>query len=415
MKLNEEIVKSLPIPEVGNRVHYFAEAVIEGCKVPRGFGVRVTAAGVRSFVMNYSIARRERRYTIGRWPDWSVLRAIKEARDLRQRIDRGEDPLDGRRKQEGATNTTLRAICEEYIKGDGKSLRTVGWREQVLKRLVYPELGARQIGDIKRSDIVRLLAKIEDENGATMADRTLAVVRRVMNWHALRSDDFHSPIVRGMECVNPKKPARVRVLIDDELRAVWRAAEASTGPFGRLVRFILLTGARRTEAAAMAWIELNGEWTLPGARNKTKVDLVRPLSPEARAVLPAQVDGCDYVFTTDGAKPISGFAKFKLAFDKACGVTGWTLHDLRRTARSLMSRAGVPADHVGLCLGHIMPGVRDVYDRYEHLEEKRDAFNRLAVLIMEIIKPTMRTPPNENVLELIAAEMAKIDAEASTR
>lgn len=74
MKLNAEIVKALPIPEVGNRIHYFAEAVIRGAKVPRGFGVRVTAAGARSFVMNYSIARRERRYTIGRWPDWSVLR-----------------------------------------------------------------------------------------------------------------------------------------------------------------------------------------------------------------------------------------------------------------------------------------------------------------------------------------------------
>jgi integrase len=414
MKLNEDIVKSLPTPEVGNRVHYFAEAVVEDGKVPRGFGIRVTAAGVRSFVMNYSIARRERRYTIGRWPDWSVLRAVKEARDLRQRIDRGENPLDGRRKQDGATTATLKAICEEYIKGDGKSLRTAEWREQVLKRLVYPELGAKRIGDIKRSDIVRLLDKIEDENGATMAERTLAVVRRIMNWHALRSDDFRSPIVRGMGRVNPKKRARVRVLIDDELRAVWRAAEASTGPFGRLVRFILLTGARRTEAAAMAWIELGGDWTLPGARNKTKVDLVRPLSAEARAVLPAKVDGCDYVFTTDGAKPISGFAKFKLAFDKASGVTGWTLHDLRRTARSLMSRAGVPADHVERCLGHIMPGVRDVYDRYEYLEEKRDAFNRLAALITEIINPTMRSP-NENVLQLIAAEMAKIEAEAITR
>jgi integrase len=414
MTLNEEIVKSLPIPEVGNRVHYFTEAVIESSKVPRGFGVRVTAAGVRSFVMNYSVAHRERRYTIGRWPDWSVLRAVKEARDLRQRIDRGEDPLEGRLKQEGASAATLKAICEEYIKGDGKSLRTVKWREQVLERLVYPELGAKQIGDIKRGDIVRLLDKIEDENGATMADRTLAVVRKVMNWHALRSDDFRSPIVRGMGRVNPKKPARLRVLIDDELRAVWRAGEAATGPFGRLVRFMLLTGARRTEAAGLAWTELNGEWTLPAARNKTKVDLVRPLSAEARAVLPAKVDGCDYVFTTDGVNPVSGFAKFKLAFDKASGVTGWTLHDLRRTARSLMSRAGVPADHVGRCLGHIMPGARDVYDRYEYLEEKRDAFNRLAALIMEIMNPTVRTP-DENVLELIAAEMAKIEAEAITR
>ncbi len=414
MTLSDEIVKSLPTPEAGNRVHYFAEAVILGSKVPRGFGVRVTAAGVRSFVMNYSIARRERRYTIGRWPDWSVLRAVKEARDLRQRIDRGEDPLDGRRNQEGASNTTLKAIWREYIKGDGKSLRTVEWREQVLKRLVFPELGAKQIGDIKRSDIIRLLDKIEDENGATMADRTLAVVRKVMNWHALRSDDFRSPIVPGMRRVKPKERARQRVLTDDELRAVWRVAEASTGPFGRLVRFILLTGARRTEAAAMAWIELNGEWTLPGARNKTKVDLVRPLSAEARAVLPAKVDGCDYVFTTDGANPISGFAKFKLAFDKAGGVTGWTLRDLRRTARSLMSRAAVPAEHAERCLGHIMPGDRGVCDRYEYLEEKRDAFNRLAELIMGIINPTMRRP-GENVLELIAAEMAKIEAEAITR
>jgi hypothetical protein len=92
----------------------------------------------------------------------------------------------------------------------------------------------------------------------------------------------------------------------------------------------------------MAWTELNSEWALPGARNKTKVDLVRPLSPEVRAVLPAKVEGCPFVFTTDGANPISGFAKFKLAFDKACGAMVWTLHDLCRTARSLMSRAGVP-------------------------------------------------------------------------
>jgi integrase len=93
------------------------------------------------------------------------------------------------------------------------------------------------------------------------------------------------------------------------------------------------------------------------------------------------------VQASDGANPISGFAKFKLAFDKACGVTGWTLHDLRRTGRSLMSRAGVPADHAERCLGHVMPGVRSVYDRYEYLEEKRDGFNGLATLINSIVKP----------------------------
>jgi integrase/rubredoxin len=399
-RLNEAIVKALPAPESGNRVHYFPDATIQGTKVPRGFGVRVTAAGVRSFVMNYSVARRERRYTIGQWPDWSVLRAVKVARDLRQRIDLGEDPLDGRRKQDAAAATTLNAIAEDYLTREcgmtrdadgnatfeGGNIRSGDQRLAAFERLVYPELGAKQIGDVKRSDIAALLDKIEDERGPRMAHVTLAYLSKLFNWHASRTDDFRSPIVRGMGRVKPKERERDRTLTDDELRAVWQAAKGSTGPFERMVRFILLTGARRTEAAAMAWKELNGEWTLPAARNKTKVDLVRPLSAEARAVLPAKVDGCPFVFTTDGANPISGFAKFKLAFDKVCGVTDWTLHDLRRTARSLMSRAGVPADHAEQCLGHVMPGVRGVYDRYEYLEEKRDAFNSLAALINSIVK-----------------------------
>jgi integrase len=332
----------------------------------------------------------------------------------------------------GADNT-LKAICEEYIRGDGKNLRSAGWREQVLGRLVYPELGAKQIGGIKRSDVVRLLDKIEDENGATMADRTLAVVRKVMNWHVSRSDDFLSPIVRGMERLKPEERARERTLTDDELRAVWRAAEASAGPFGRLVRFILLTAARRSEAAAMTWGELNEEWMLPASRNKTKVDLVRPLSAEAWAVLPAKVVGCPFVFTTEGTNPISGYATCKSKLDKQVvkelryiaekqnddallayitevenlmarmaktkghvrkklsrelNAIWWTLHDLRRTARSLMSRAGVPADHTERCLGHVMPRVSGVYDPYEYLEEKRDAFNKLAASIKGIVHPS---------------------------
>jgi integrase len=360
--------------------------MIQGTKAPRGFGVRVTAGGVRSFVMNYSIARRERRYTIGQYPDWSVLRAVREARDLRQRIDRGEDPLDGRRKQETVTATTLKAIAEEYLVREGKALRSIDQRRATFERLVYPTLSDLQIADIKRSDIVKLLDKIEDERGPRMAHVTLAYISKLMNWHAQRSDDFRSPIVRGMGRVKPKERERERILSDDELRAVWRAAEASTAPFERMVRFILLTSARRTEAAAMPWSEINGDWTLPAARNKTNKDLVRPLSKEACAVLPAKVNGCPFVFTTNGADPLSAFSTFKLAFDKACGVTGWTLHDLRRTARSLMSRAGVPTDHAERCLGHVIGGIRGVYDKYEYLEEKRDAFNRLAALIMDIVK-----------------------------
>src|SRR5580692_5768640 len=94
--LSEETIKELRAPAKGNSITYFAGATIQGAKAPRGFGVRVTASGARAFVLNYRHRGKECRFTIGGWPDWSALRAVREARGLRQRVDRGENPLDDR-------------------------------------------------------------------------------------------------------------------------------------------------------------------------------------------------------------------------------------------------------------------------------------------------------------------------------
>src|SRR5262249_14803057 len=191
-------------------------------------------------------------------------------------IDRGQDPLADRRTVEAAAADTFKAICEEYLAREGKRLRTAWQRRALLERLVYPALGARQIDAIGRIEITRLLDRIEDQNGARTADVTLAVIRKIMNWHAARSDEFRSPIVRGM--ARHGSVARQRTLTDDELRHVWAAASGD-GPFPDLVKFLLLTAARRAEAAEMLWSELDGAvWTLPSARNKAKIDLMRPLS-----------------------------------------------------------------------------------------------------------------------------------------
>ena len=136
----------------------------------------------------------------------------------------------------------------------------------------------------------------------------------------------------------------------------------------------------------MTWAEIDGgDWTLPAARNKTKVDLVRPLSRVARAILDALPKRGDFVFTTDGLKPIANSSRAKRRLDVASGTEGWTLHDLRRTARSLMSRAGIPTDHAERCLGHVIGGVRGVYDRHEYHREKAQAFEALAALIERIV------------------------------
>jgi integrase len=365
-----------------------------------GFGLVVTSTGHRSFAVQYRIGRRSRRMTID--GVLGLAAARKRAKALLGAVANDRDPLQERRKATAEQDNTFRSIAEQYLVRDGKKLRTVDQRRAMLERLVYPRFGVRQIDDIRRSEINRLLDRVEDENGPVMADRTLATIRKIMNWHASRSDEFRSPIVRGMARTSTKERARARVLTDDEIRAIWRAAEAARGPFPAFVQFLLLTGARRSEAAAMARGELAAaDWTLPAARNKVKVDLIRPLSPAAMAVierLPKIGEG-ELIFTTDGKRPIGGFSKGKRAFDTTCGVTGWTLHDLRRTARSLMSRAGVPTDHAERCLGHVIGGVRGTYDRHEYHAEKQRAFEALASQIERIVNP-----PGDNVLPLRAAQ-----------
>ena len=360
----------------------------------RGLYVVVQPSGRQSYAVRYRIAGKPRKLTLK--SGISLAAARKEAADALYEVEKGRDPSAAKTaakvKAAAVAADTIEAICTEYLKREGKRLRTAAAREAILKRLVYPALGSRPIASVTRTEIIRLLDRIEDECGPRMADMTLAVLRKVMNWHATRSDDFRSPIVRGMARVKAKETARSRTLSDDELRSVWKAANEGAGPFPALVKFLLLTAARRNEAASMTREEFDAtDWTLPASRNKTKLDLVRPLSAAARDVLTAQpqIADCRFVFTTDGRSPISAFSKFKVKFDKTCGVTGWTLHDLRRTARSLMSRAGVNSDHAERCLGHVIGGVRGTYDRHEYHAEKKQAYEALASQIDRIVNPKM--------------------------
>jgi integrase len=135
-------------------------------------------------------------------------------------------------------------------------------------------------------------------------------------------------------------------------------------------------------------------------RCQNRLDHVVPLSQAAKDLLASvtRIKGNKYIFTTGSDAPIGGFSKFKEAFDKECGVSGWRLHDLRRTARSLMSRAGVDADHAERCLGHVIGGVRGTYDRHAYHAEKKRAFEMLAAQIDRIVHP------QDNVIPISRSE-----------
>lgn len=389
VKLTPAFVLRAEAPTKGDRIVYWDEAL--PC-----FGLMVTRSGHKSFVVQYRAKGKSRRMTFNA-AGLSLDKARREAKAVIGDVTKGGDPLTERRRAAQAAENTLRSIAEEFLAREGAKHRTNDQRRANLERLIFPTLGARQVGDIRRSEITRLLDKIADERGPVMADSALSSLRRIMNWHETRSDDFNSPIKRGMARTSHSERRRQRILTDGEIRAIWRAAEGHPSPFAQLVRFLLLTATRRNEAARMSCGEVSGsEWTIPANRYKTGLEHVVPLSALAKTVLDldeVRKTGRNFVFTTDGKRPISGFSKLKVGFDKACGITGWTLHDLRRTARSLMSRAGVPSDHAERCLGHVMGGIRGTYDRHEYLNEKRHAFEALASLIEHITEPKANVTP----------------------
>jgi integrase len=369
-------------------------------------------SGHQSWAVRYRAAGRPIKLTLGSWPQLSLHDARAAAAETLKQVKLGNDPArarqDAKVKADAAKADTLTAVCENYLKREGGKLRTLDQRISILRRLIYPVLGDKPIGSIKRSEIVAMLDKIEDHNGPRAADVALGVLRRILHWHEQRTDEFRSPVIRGMgNRQDSVEHRRTRILDDDELRAVWAAASADAGPFGGLVQFLLLTSARRNEAAGMKWdeVDVNNVWTLPASRSKTKTEIARPLSKAAQEILAEQprIDGCDYVFTSTGIGPFKSCPHGKLKLDAAAGVTGYRLHDLRRTARSLLSRAGVNSDIAERCLGHAIGGVRGVYDRHRYVAEMAHAFEALAALIDRIVI----NPP--------AGEIADIVAERSKR
>jgi integrase len=386
------VAKKAEPPVTGDRTIYWDTGL-------PGFGLVVTQSGHCSYCVQYRSGRRSRRMALKN--GLSLAAARREARAIIGTVAKGGDPLGDKRKAAEAQGNSFRSIAEKYFQREGKQLRSMEQRRKVFERLIFPKLGSRDIADIRRSEIVSLLDKIEDERGARMAHVALAYLSKLFNWHAKRNDEFRSPIVRGMGRVNAKERARARFLSDDELRAVWSAAEASGSLFDRYVQFLILTAVRRTEAAGMTRAELTGtDWVIPATRMKGKREFLLPLSQAALAVLaklPAIGKPDGFVFTHDGARPLGGYTQGKALLQKRSGTSGWTLHDLRRTARSLMSRAGVSTDHAERCLAHVIGGVRGIYDRHEYREEKRMAFESLAAQIDRILQPAdnvvqLRTP-----------------------
>jgi integrase len=379
-----------------------------------GLRICVFPSGKKSYVLRYRFRGTQKKLTLGRCliegkgegepteaPELSTPLSLAAARELATKALRqaraGHDPVAAKRKQRqeelAKESDTFRAVSEEYLRREGPRMRTVGQRKADLE-LFYPALGRLPLDQIRRGQFARVLDHVADERGEVRSDRALSALRTMLRWHSRRSE-YIDVLAPGGRRTSTSERARSRILTDDELRRVWTAAEQDQGPFGAFVRFVLLTATRRSEAGACCRSELSDDgktWIIPGARYKNGKDTLIPLSRVAQQIIAHQpVLAGDFVFTVDGRHALGGFAERKAAFDQACGVTGWVIHDLRRTARTLLSRAGISADIGERCLGHVIGGVRGTYDRHEYQDEKTRAFEALAAQIERIVRPPADT------------------------
>ncbi len=432
LELTDRKLRGLAPAKPGSRYE------IADARMP-GFRVRVSdmerhdgRAGSVSFILyaRFPPSTRPTRRTIGAYPTMSLADAREQARRWKDAIDRGLDPRPvSIPPLAGDENSGQQLACKTFGQVADKFLTkyVVKLRSHQEYRS-YIARNARQawehlpIDSIRRRDVALLLDAVEQRSGPVAADKLLAILSKLFNWWATREDSFASPIVRGMARTSPRARVRTRVLDDAEIRLVWKVA-SKTPVFGAFLQLALLTGQRRTKISTMRWDQItrSGEWTIPAAPREKGTGRKLQLSPLAMEILRSQPreNGNPFVFPgrDRNGKPtsIAGYSDLKERFDRsvaACaGYTppNWTIHGLRRTARTSLSRCKVPREISRMVLGHALPGVDGIYDQYSYWDDKADALQRLSERIEAILADDWKARRSTGHVSQLTQEMGAVE------
>ncbi len=373
----------------------------------RGFGLKVTKAGTKSYVVQYRMGGREtatRRYTIGKHGTWTPATARVEAERILRQAATGTDPQTASKDQQRIERELGFAVfAQRFLEDYGKRHwrpRTYASAASNMNRWVVPVLGHKSLPAITRRDLTAIFDGLPPGSPA-LPRNIFALVRKLFAWAEERGELERSP----MTSMKSPKPvaSRDRVLTPEELRWVVVLAGDLGPPFGQFVRMLIVTGQRRDEVAGMAWSELDrgkAMWTLPRARTKNNEMHTVPLNKIAVRELDLLADGESWprkglVFTTNGRTPISGYSRMKSRLDswltranQGEAINPWRLHDLRRTFATSMQPLGVRFEVTEALLNHISGskgGVAGVYQRHDWSHEKAVAMEQWADRLIDLI------------------------------
>ncbi len=355
-----------------------------------GLALRIREGGSKKFVFFYRLAGKQWKITIGDAESWKLDDARKEARDMRVQLDKGENPATAKKAKRAETALTFSSVVEEYLKARARDMRPRSLVECTRHlRVMWKPLHGLALGAVTRQVVASHLRKLVETSGAVSANRARATLSAMYAW-AIGEGLVDENPVSGTNKSTEK--SRDRVLSDAELVKIWLAC-AESG-FGRIVKLLMLTAQRRDEIRALRWSEIDKDEKvirLEGVRTKNGRPHDVPLSSPALSVLDAQprIVGREWIFG-EGEGGFSGFSAAKKALDEKCGVSDWTLHDLRRTAATRMADLEVPPHVIEAALNHVSGhkhGVAGIYNRSTYSKEKRAALDLWANhLLIEVAK-----------------------------
>ena len=355
-----------------------------------GFSLRVGTSGKKVFYQRYRVGKKQGRIKIG---TYSTEKSLKDAREeggeILKQAARGEDPSLEKKRRRSA-NLLFKDLKEMYIEEYAKpNKRTWKEDEQKLdkKFSTWDNLDAF---NITRDDVLDRIEYIKQNHGPIAANRNAAMIKKLFKWAREKRLVPDNP---ATDIPKEKERSRDRILSDDEVKKFWKACDTKGYPFGPCFQLMLLTGRREGSVSKMGWSDINfesKEWHVQSEIDKTGKPAVVPLSDTAIEILQNvndnyRMEGSALVFTTTGKTPISGFSKVKIEIDKLSKVSKWVLQDLRRTCRTNLPRLGVSPFIAKLTIGHKIPGIDQVYDRYSYMPEKRDALDKWAEFVDGII------------------------------
>ena len=386
-RLTDRFLQTVTPPVAGRSV--FIDTEVSGLEL------RVSAHSSKSWSIRYRLKGGERRRTTYKtYPAISLHEARARAKEIAAAAARGIDlPAQEDRQHEEEEKSAklpqtvghlLDQYVERYCKPNQRRWKLV---ERMFEAHVKPGIGKKPLTELRRADLVELLDDLQNEKGLhAQVNRVRSQLVAALNW-AVEHEYLDANPAAAVKR-RKTEATRERVLSDDELRAIWSAAEKLSNPSRALVKAWILTGQRRDEVRCMTWSEINlgrALWILPAARNKGKRDHEIPLAPAMLALLGDRPRPGEPLFTTDGRKPYAGQKRLKAILDRESGVTGWTFHDIRRTVSTGMASLHVPQDTIDRVLNHAKPGLARTYNGHQYLDEKRRALEAWAERVAFIV------------------------------